>query len=48
METIRSLFDLRNKYPEISSLTWESKEPVFVTVNGRKIPLSWGMCNMEK
>ena len=36
METIRSSFDLRNKYPEISSLTRESKEPVFITVNGRK------------
>ncbi len=36
METIRSSFDLRNKYPEISSLTRELKEPVFITVNGRK------------
>lgn len=36
METFRSSFDLRNKYPEILSLTRESKEPVFITVNGRR------------
>lgn len=36
MEAIRPSSDLRNKYPEISSLTRESKEPVFITVNGRE------------
>lgn len=36
MEAIRPSSDLRNKYPEISSLTRESQEPVFITVNGRE------------
>ena len=36
MEAIRPSSDLRNKYPEISALTRETKEPVFITVNGRE------------
>ena len=36
METIRPSSDLRNKYPEISRLTRETREPVFITVNGRE------------
>ena len=35
METIRPS-DLRNKYPEISRLTRETREPAFITVNGRE------------
>lgn len=36
MEAIRPSSDLRNKYPEISALTRETREPVFITVNGRE------------
>lgn len=36
MEAIRPSSDLRNNYPEIASLTRESQEPVFITVNGRE------------
>lgn len=35
MEAIRPLSDLQNKYLEISVLTRETQEPVFITVNGR-------------
>jgi prevent-host-death family protein len=35
MNNIRPSSDLRNKYSEISNLCKESKEPVFITVNGR-------------
>lgn len=48
METIRSSFDLRNKYPEISSLTRESKEPVFITVNGREDTVLMSHVQYEK
>lgn len=36
MEAIRPSSDLRNKYPEISALVHETREPVFITVNGRE------------
>lgn len=36
MEATRSSSDLQNKYLEISALTRESQEPVFITVNGRE------------
>lgn len=36
MEAIRPSSDLRNKYSEISSLTRDTKEAVFITVNGRE------------
>jgi PHD/YefM family antitoxin component YafN of YafNO toxin-antitoxin module len=36
MEAIRPSSDLQNKYLEISALTRESQEPVFITVNGRE------------
>ncbi len=36
MEANRPSSDLQNKYLEISALTWESQEPVFITVNGRE------------
>ena len=36
MEAIRPSSDLRNKYQEISALARETKEPVYITVNGRE------------
>lgn len=36
MEAIRPSSDLRNKYPELSTLVRETGEPVFITVNGRE------------
>lgn len=36
MVATRPSSDLRNKYLEISALTWESQEPVFITINGRE------------
>lgn len=36
MEAIRPSSDLRNKYSEISALARESREPIFITVNGRE------------
>lgn len=35
MNNIRPSSDLRNKYSEISNLCKESKEAVYITVNGR-------------
>ncbi|MCK9471394.1 MAG: type II toxin-antitoxin system Phd/YefM family antitoxin [Bacilli bacterium] len=35
MNNIRPSSDLRNKYSEVSNLCKESKEAVFITVNGR-------------
>jgi len=35
MENIRPSADLRNKYNEMSKLCRETKEPIFITVNGR-------------
>lgn len=35
MEAIRPSSDLQNKYLEISVLTRETQEPVFITVNDR-------------
>ena len=34
MQNIRPSAELRNKYNEISSLCKETKEPIFITVNG--------------
>jgi len=36
MVAIRPSSDLQNKYMEISALTRESQEPVFITVKGRE------------
>ena len=36
MEAIRPSSDLRNKYSEISALARESREPIYITVNGRE------------
>lgn len=35
MQNIRPSAELRNKYSEISNLCKETREPVFITVNGR-------------
>lgn len=35
MQNIRPSAELRNKYNEISDLCKETREPVFITVNGR-------------
>lgn len=35
MQNIRPSAELRNKYNEISNLCKETREPVFITVNGR-------------
>ena len=35
MENIRPSADLRNKYNEISNLCKETREPIYITVNGR-------------
>ena len=35
MENIRPSADLRNKYNEIAKLCKDTKEPVYITVNGR-------------
>lgn len=36
MESIRPSSDLRNKYPEMSRLTRETREPIMITVNGKE------------
>lgn len=35
MDNIRPSADLRNKYGEMSRLCKETREPIFITVNGR-------------
>lgn len=35
MQNIRPSAELRNKYNDISNLCKETREPVFITVNGR-------------
>lgn len=35
MDNIRPSADLRNKYNEMSNLCKETREPIFITVNGR-------------
>ena len=48
MEAIRPSSDLRNKYPELSALTRETKEPVFITVNGREDTVLMGYTRYRK
>ena len=40
MENIRPSAELRNKYNEISNLCKETREPVYITVNGHTVILS--------
>lgn len=35
MDNIRPSSDLRNKYSEMSNLCKETREPIYITVNGR-------------
>ena len=35
MTNIRPSSDLRNSYPELSRICKETKEPIFITVNGK-------------
>ena len=48
MEAIRPSSDLRNKYPEIAALTRETKEPVFITVNGHEDTVLMGHAQYGK
>lgn len=48
MEAIRPSSDLQNKYLEISALTRESQEPVFITVNGREDTVLMSHVQYEK
>lgn len=48
MEAIRPSSDLRNKYPELSSLTRGTGEPVFITVNGREDTVLMGHAQYGK
>lgn len=48
MENIRPSADLRNKYSEISKLCRETKEPIFITVNGRGDTVLMGMAEYKQ
>ena len=48
MEAIRPSSDLRNKYPELSALTRETREPVFITGNGREDTVLMGYTQYGK
>ena len=48
MEAIRPSSDLRNKYPELSALTRETREPVFIAVNGREDTVLMGYTQYGK
>lgn len=48
MAQIRPSADLRNKYNEISTLCHESREPVYITVNGRGDTAILGIQEYEK
>ena len=48
MEMIRPSADLRNHYSEISRLCRESRQPVYITVNGRGDTVLLGMTEYEQ
>lgn len=48
MERIRPSADLRNHYSEISKVCRESKQPVFITVNGRGDTVLMGLTEYEQ
>lgn len=48
METIRPSADLRNHYGEISKLCRESRQPVYITVNGRGDTVLLGLAEYER
>ena len=48
MEVIRPSADLRNHYGEISKLCRESRQPVYITVNGRGDTVLMGMADFQQ
>lgn len=48
MEIIRPLSDLRNHYAEISKSYKQSKQPVYITVNGRGDTVLMGIMEYEQ
>ena len=48
MESIRPSSDLRNKYPELSSMTRETGEPISITVNGHEDTVLMGHAQYGK
>jgi prevent-host-death family protein len=48
MERIRPSADLRNHYAEISRLCRESRQPVYITVNGHGDTVLMGLAEYEQ
>ncbi len=48
MELIRPSADLRNHYGEISKMCRESRQPVYITVNGRGDTVLMGMTDYQQ
>ena len=48
MEMIRTSTDLRNHYSEISKTCRESRQPVYITVNGRGETVLLGLTEYEQ
>lgn len=48
MESIRPSADLRNRYSEISKECKESKQPIYITVNGRGDTVLMGIAQYEQ
>lgn len=48
MESIRPSSDLRNKYPELSSMVRETADAVYITVNGREDTVLLGHAQYDK
>ena len=48
MESIRPSSDLRNKYPELSSMVRATGEPIYITVNGHEDTVLMGHAQYGK
>ena len=48
MDRIRPSADLRNRYSEISKVCHETREPVYITVNGRGDTVILGLAEYEQ
>ena len=48
METIRPSADLRSHYSEIARVCRESRQPVYITVNGRGDTVLMGMADYKQ
>ena len=48
MEMIRPSADLRNHYSELSKICRESRQPVYITVNGRGDTVLLGLAEYEQ